>query len=268
MATFVAEQAWIDPRAELDDDVYVGPFCVIGPQVRIGRGSRLENNVTLSGKVEIGEFNRLYAGCVIGAEPQDLSYTGSATKVMLGDHNVIRECVTINRATEKEHGVTQLGSHNYLMACSHVAHDCVVGDHVIIANGTLLGGHVHVEDYASLSGSVAVHHYGTVGKYAFVGGQSRVFHDVPPFMLVDGHPARVRCINIVGLKRRGFSPETLHSLAEAHRLIYRAKVGLEHAREILSNNELINPPVAELLDFVEQQQQGKHGRSRERLRAA
>ena len=190
MAGYVADNVSIHPRAEIDDDVEVGPFCVIGPNVRIGRGTKLENNVTLMGHVTIGERNHLFPGVVIGGDPQDLSYRGSDTQVIIGDDNLIRECVTINRGTEKEDGITQVGSHNFFMACSHVAHDCKVGNFVVIANGTMLGGHVHVHDHASLSGAVAVHHYASIGSYSFVSGISRVLHDVPPFMLVEGHPAR------------------------------------------------------------------------------
>ncbi len=268
MATYVAEHASIHPRAEIDTDVEIGPFSVIGPNVRIGRGTRLENNVTLLGRVALGEHNHVFPGAVIGGEPQDISYRGSDTQVIIGDHNIIRECVTINRGTEKEDGVTTIGSHNFLMACSHVAHDCRLGNHIVIANGTLLGGHVHVHDHASLSGAVAVHHYASIGSFSFTGGCSRVLHDVPPFMLVEGHPARPRCINVVALKRNEFSPDVISSLAEAHRLLYRAKVGLDHAREILRGNEQLVPQVNELLGFIQSQQEGKHGRARERRRAA
>src|SRR6185436_7707162 len=135
-------------------------------------------------------------GVVIGGEPQDLSYRGSPTRVVVGHHNIIREGVTINRATEKEDGVTSVGDHNYFMACSHIAHDCKVGSHIIMANGTLLGGHVHVHDHAGTSGAVGVHHYATIGSYSFVAGLSRVLHDVPPFMLAEGQPSRPRCINV------------------------------------------------------------------------
>jgi UDP-N-acetylglucosamine acyltransferase len=220
------------------------------------------------GHVTIGQNNHIYPGVVIGGEPQDISYRGSDTQVVIGDSNCIREGVTINRATEKESGVTSVGNHNFFMACSHVAHDCRLGDHIIMANATLLGGHVHVHDYASISGGVGVHHYATIGSYSFVAGMSRVLHDVPPYMLVDGHPTRPRCINVVALKRKDFSQESIDSLAEAHRLLFRAKVGLEHAREILRGNNLVSPEVANLLSFVEQQQEGKHGRARERRRAA
>lgn len=267
MAAHVAESVIIDHRAELADDVEIGPFCVIGPHVRIGRGCRLENNVTITGHVTIGEHNHIFPGVVIGGEPQDLSYRGSDTQVIIGDHNTFREAVTINRATEKEDGITRVGSHNYLMACSHVAHDCKLGDHIIIANASLLGGHVHVHDYASLSGGVAVHHYATIGSYAFVAGLSRVLHDVPPYMLVDGHPARPRCVNLVALKRNSFTTEAISCLSEAHRLLYRAKVGLAHAREILAANDRLDPHVLRLLSFVETQQGGRHGRARERRRS-
>ncbi|MFP6657340.1 MAG: acyl-ACP--UDP-N-acetylglucosamine O-acyltransferase [Pirellulales bacterium] len=264
----ISNQAAIDPRAEIDDDVEIGPFCVVGPHVRIGRGTQLENNVTLMGDVTIGAFNHVYPGAVIGAEPQDVSYQGSPTKVKIGDYNIIREGVTINRATEKEKGVTSIGCHNYLMASCHVAHDCNLGDHIIIANSSLLGGHVCIEDYASLSGCVCVHHFATIGSYAFIGGLSRVIHDVPPFMLADGQPTRPRCINVVALKRNDFPSDVIAALAESHRLIYRAKVGLDHAREILRGNQQLVPQVNQLLAFVQTQQEGKHGRARERRRAA
>jgi UDP-N-acetylglucosamine acyltransferase len=179
---------------------------------------------------------------------------------------LIRENVTINRATEKEDGVTRVGSHNMLMAGSHVAHDCKLGDRVTIANGSMLGGHVHVESHAGISGGVAVHHYATIGAYSFVGGQSRIYHDVPRFMLVDGNPSKVRCINIVGLKRNGISPEGIDSLHEAHRLIYRAKMSTRHASEILEAHGHLTPEVRSLLEFIEAQQEGKHGRGREKLR--
>jgi len=268
MATYVADNVSIDPRAEIDDEVEIGPFCVIGPHVRIGRGTRLENNVTLMGHTFLGEFNHVYPNAVIGGEPQDVSYCGGDTKVVIGDHNIIRECVTINRGTEKEEGITSIGDHNFLMACSHAAHDCRLGNNIILTNGTLLGGHVHVHDHAILSGGVAVHHFATIGAYSFVAGLSCVRHDAPPYMLVEGYPARPRCINVVGLKRNNFSARVIECLGEAHRLLYRAKVGLDHARDILRANNQLVPEVNHLLNFVANQHQGKHGRGRECRRAA
>ncbi len=268
MPSYVAENATIDPRAQIDDEVEIGPYCVLGPKTRIGRGTRLENNVTVMGDVTIGCYNHIYPNAVLGGEPQDITYRGSDTKVVLGDHNIIRECVTINRASEKEEGVTAVGDNNFLMACCHVAHDCQLGSHIIIANGTLLAGHVHIHDYASLSGAVAVHQYVTIGSYSFVSGVSAVRHDVPPYMLVEGNPARPRCINAVGLKRNDFPSQIIQALAEAHKLLYRSKVGLENAWEILRANGQLVPQVNHLLSFVQGQHEGMHGRGRERRRAA
>jgi len=268
MSVTILQPAFVDPRAELADDVQIGPFSVIGPEVRIGRGTRIENNVTLTGRVTIGKENHIFPNVVIGAPPQDVSYRGSATQVLIGDHNQIREGVTINRATEKEEGITALGSHNFLMAYCHVAHDCRLGDHIIMANGSLLGGHVRVHDHASLSGAVAVHHYATIGSYAFVAGLSRVLHDIPPFMLAEGCPARPRCINVVALKRNNFTNDTIHCLAEAHRLLFRMKVGLDQSREILRSHDQLVPEVQLLLEFLEVSHSGKHGRAQDRRKAA
>jgi UDP-N-acetylglucosamine acyltransferase len=268
MATRIDPKASVDPSAKIADGVEIGPFCVVGPTAQIGTGTRLVNSVTISGHVIIGRDNVIYPNVVIGGEPQDISYTGSDTQVIIGDRNTIREGVTINRGSEKEDGITSIGDGNFLMACCHVAHDCKLGCHIIMANGALLGGHVHVDDYASISGAVAVHHYTTIGSYSFIGGLSRVLHDVPPFMLCEGAPARPRCINIVALKRHEFSSHVIDCLAEAHRLIYRAKVGVDPAREILRGNGQLVPQVNELLAFVEGQSIGRHGRSREARRAA
>jgi UDP-N-acetylglucosamine acyltransferase len=268
MATMIADTACVDPRAELADDVEVGPYCVVGPDVRIGRGTRLIGHVCIRGVAMIGEGNSIHPFAVIGGEPQDVSYRGTATRVEIGDNNVIREGVTINRGSEKEAGVTRLGSNNFLMGTAHIAHDCCLGDRITIANGTMLGGHVHVESFASLSGGVAVHHYATIGGYSFVGGQSRINHDVPRYMLVDGNPSRVRCINVVGLKRNGIDGEGIEALHEAHRLIYRAKMSARHATEILESHGHLTAEVRNLLEFIEAQQLGKHGRARERWRAS
>ena len=268
MATHIADHVVIDPEAKIADDVHIGPFSVIGPHVTVGRGTRLENNVTLMGRVTIGRYNHIYPGAVIGGEPQDLGYRGRETRVAVGDHNVIRESVTINCGSEKEDGITSVGSHCFLMACCHIGHDCSVGDYVVITNATLLGGHVHVHDHATVSGGVGVHHFVTIGGYSFVSGVSRVLQDVPPFMLVEGIPTRPRCINVVALKRNEFPSTVIQCLAEAHRLIYRSKVGLDHARELMRSNGQLVPQVNELLSFIQIQQEGKHGRGRERRRAA
>ncbi|QEG35018.1 acyl-ACP--UDP-N-acetylglucosamine O-acyltransferase [Bythopirellula goksoeyrii] len=268
MAITIAANAWIDPRAEVDKEVEIGPFCMIGPGAKIGRGTRLLNNVTVMGDVTIGRNNLIYPNVVLGAEPQDVSYTGGDTCVEIGEGNTFREGVTVNRGTEKEDGITRIGNKNFFMGNVHIAHDCKLGDHIIIANGSLLAGHVHVEDYASISGGCAIHHFVTVGKYSFLAGLSRALHDVPPYMLAEGIAAHPRCINIVALKRRDFSSDAINSLAAAHRLLYRSKVGLTHAREILRTNNQETPEVQHLLSFIDNQQEGKHGRGRELRRAA
>ena len=260
--------AAVDPQAKIAAGANIGPFCVIGPDAEIGRGTILHNNVTVMGKVTIGEHNVIYPNVVIGAEPQDLSFQGSVTQVIIGDRNVFREGVTINRGTEKEDGITSVGDDGFYMAGCHIAHDCRVGSRVVMANGSMLGGHVHIHDQVTISGMVGIHHFTTVGSYSFVGGLSRVLHDVPPFMLVEGIPARPRCVNVVALKRNDFPADHIKALAEAHRLIYRAKVGLEQARELMRGNDGLIPPVNHLLTFVQEQQEGRHGRSRDFRRAA
>lgn len=268
MAVSIHPTAMVDPAATLDHDVVIGPYCVVGAGAFVGRGTRLVSHVTLDGHVRLGEDNVLYPHAVIGAPPQDDSYRGSPTWVVIGDGNTFREHVTIHRATEKENGVTRVGSHNYLMVGSHVAHDCVLGSHIHIANGTVMGGHVHIHDHANISGLVAIHHYATIGTMCFIGGLSRITMDVPPFMLVEGNPSVVRCVNVVGLKRRGLSQLDIQSLAEAHRLLYRTKMGAGPARDILQSNGRMTEPVRALFTFIESQHQGRLGRSREKIRKA
>lgn len=268
MPTHIDPSAVVDLRAELADEVVVGPFCVIGPKVQIGRATRLLNNVTIMGRVTVGEENRIFPGAVLGGDPQDISYRGADTQLVVGDRNVIREGVTINRGTEKEEGWTTLGNDGYIMADCHIAHDCRVGSRVIMANATLLGGHVHVHDDASISGGVAIHHFATIGSFSFTGGLSRVLHDVPPYMLCDGNPSRPRCVNLVALKRNNFSTEMIEALGEAHRLLFRAKVSLDHARELLRSANMLIPAVNHLLAFMQEQHEGRNGRGRERRRAA
>jgi UDP-N-acetylglucosamine acyltransferase len=268
MATLIADTACVDPRAELAEDVEVGPYCVIGPEVTIGRGTRLIAHACIYGQTTLGEGNVVHPFAVIGGEPQDVSFRGSPTRVEIGDQNVIREGVTIHRGSEKEAGITRIGSRNLLMVNVHVAHDCLLDDQVIIANNALLGGHSHVESYVTISGGVGIHPFVTIGTYSYVGGLSRIVHDVPRFMIVDGNPSKVRCINVVGLRRQGISAEAIAALHEAHRLIYRARMTVTHAAEMLESHGHLCREVRDLLEFVEAQHMGKHGRARERWRKA
>jgi UDP-N-acetylglucosamine acyltransferase len=266
MATLIADTACVDPRAELDDDVEVGPYCVVGPEVSIGRGTRLVAHACILGRTTIGQDNVIHPFAVIGGEPQDVSYKGAPTRVEVGDRNVIREGVTIHRGSEKEEGLTRVGSDNLLMVNVHVAHDCVIEDRVVIANNTMLAGHGHVESFVTISGGVGVHPFVTFGESSYVGGLSRIYHDVPRYMIVDGNPSKVRCVNVVGLRRHGISAESITALHEAHRLIYRAKMSARHAAEMLESHGHMTPEVRTLLDFIQAQQEGKHGRARERWR--
>ena len=268
MAVLIAPSATVDPQAELGVDVVIGPYCVVGPHGKIGDGTRLECHVTIMGDVTLGCHNQIYPNVVLGGAPQDLSFRGSHTQVWIGDHNVIRENVTINSGSEKGSGVTTVGNHCYLMANSHVAHDCHIGNHVIITNSTQLGGHVHVHEHATISGLVGVHHFVTIGRFSFVGGLSRVQKDVPPFMLCEGSPARPRCVNVVALKRNHFPARVIKSLTESHRLLFRSRVGVDQARELLRGENHLLPQVTELLDFLERLDDGQHGRARDVRRAA
>jgi len=267
-APVVSKLASVSPKATIGDNVEIGPFCVVGPDVTIGAGTVLRNNVTICGKVTIGCDNVIFPSAVIGAEPQDVNYDGAPTEVIIGDRNVIRECVTINRATTKENHITSIGNDCFFMGCVHIAHDCVVGNHVKIANATLLGGHVHVSDHATISGNAGVHHFTSIGNFSFVTGVGRVIQDVPPYLLVEGNPSRPRCVNVVALKRNNFSNETIRKVNEAYRLIYRSRVGLENAREILRGKDFLCPEINHLLNFIQYQQGGKHGRGREQIRRA
>jgi UDP-N-acetylglucosamine acyltransferase len=269
MAINVSNLAQVDAGAELDDDVTIGPFCVIGPHVRIGSGTVLEGHVTVLGHTTIGRRNRLFSNAVIGGEPQDVSYHGSPTRLEIGDDNVFREGVTVNRGADKEDLVTRIGNRNLLMANCHVAHNCQIRDQTILVNGVLLGGHVHVHDGAIVSGNTVVHHYSTVGTLSFVSGGCRVSHDMPPYMLASGSERMlIHTVNLVGLQRRGISSEVIQVLKRAHRLLYREFKKVSLAREILRDELQGEWPreLENLLTFVEEQLQGKNGRGRERER--
>jgi acyl-[acyl-carrier-protein]--UDP-N-acetylglucosamine O-acyltransferase len=248
--------AIIDPEAEIGVDVTIGPYCVIGPAVVLGEGCWLQNHVTLCGPTKIGARNRFYAYCSIGQQSQDLKYAGEPTYLEIGHENVFREFVTVSRATGKGN-VTRIGNRGNFLAYSHIAHDCDVGDRVIFSNNATLGGHVVVEEYAVLGGLTAVHQFCRIGKHAITGGCTKVVQDVPPFMIVDGNPAEVRGVNLVGLERRGFSHDTIRALKEAYRILYRAKLNTKQALEELGRNGLAEiSEVNDLMKFIEVSQRG------------
>ena len=259
--------AIIDPKAQIGSNVEVGPYAYVGPGATIGDDCVIGHGSHVEGAVTMGRNNVLAPYVSLGTAPQDLKYHGQPTELVIGDDNVFREYVTVNIGTPTGSGVTRIGSRNYLMICSHVAHDCVLEDDVILVNSVLLGGHCHVETGAKLMGNTAVNPFVTVGKQAYVGGLTRVIQDAPPFMILEGNPARVRGVNEVGLSRAGYTPATIEELWEVYKAIYRTRK-LNRARiyDTVEGNGASSPEAVYLVGFLRRTQQGVHGRYRESLR--
>lgn len=267
----ISPLACVDARAVIGLDVEIGPFCVIGPHVRLGDGCKLDNQVTLTGHTEVGCNNRFFPGSVIGGEPQDIGYVDAPTRVEIGDNNIFREGVTVNRGAEKEDGVTRIGNNNFLMANSHVAHNCHVHNNAILCNGVLLGGHVHVQDWAIVSGNSVVHHFATVGTCAFLSGGCRCPTDLPPYMLAAGSDnPEVITVNLVGMRRRGIPEPTIQLVRQTQKLIFREHKKLEEVRNhfLQECQGTLPPELAHLLEFMELSARGKNGRAREVVRSA
>ena len=262
----------IHPDARLDPSVEVGPFCNVGPHVTIGAGTRLISHVAVMGRTTIGQGNTIFPMAVLGADPQDLKFHGEDSELVIGDRNEVRESVTIHKGTENGGNVTRIGDGNLVMAYVHIGHDCTVGDRCILANMVQLAGHIHVDDHANIGGATAIHHYVTIHKYAFIGGVSRIVHDVPPFMLVEGNPARVRGVNLVGLTRHKFTDDQKDTLKQAWRLLYRGNgdegaVGsMAEAITTLRADHGDDPHIQQLLAALEKASQGVHGRALEATR--
>lgn len=242
--------AVIDPSASLGTDVEVGPFAVIGADVRIGRGSRIGPHAVIRGPCELGEDNRIFQFASVGEEPQDKKYGGEATRLVMGDRNVVREAATIHRGTVQDKGETRIGNDNLIMAYAHVAHDCVIGDHVIMANAASLGGHVQIGDWAILGGFTIVHQFVRIGAHSFSAMGSITGKDIPPFVTVDGHPAVPRGINTEGLRRRQFSAESIAAIRRAYRLLYLSNLKLGEAVEQIRQLAKTYRELDCLADFV------------------
>lgn len=221
--------AVVDTGAELAADVTVGPYAVIGPHVRIGARTQIGAHCVIEGHTTLGEDNRIFQFASVGAAPQDKKYQGEPTRLEVGNGNTIREFCTLNTGTVQDAGVTRIGDDNWIMAYVHVAHDCVVGNHTIIANSTQLGGHVHLGDWVFLGGLSGVHQFVRVGAHAMTGFQTRLAQDLPPFVTAAGNPAQAQGINQEGLRRRGFSPERIAAVKQMHRLLYRKGLTLAAA---------------------------------------
>ncbi|MBI3930130.1 MAG: acyl-ACP--UDP-N-acetylglucosamine O-acyltransferase [Armatimonadetes bacterium] len=242
--------AIVDPGAELAEDVEIGPFCTVGANVKIKRGCRIHSSIVIDGWTEIGEENEIFPGAIIGVAPQDLRYNGERAFTRIGDRNVIREYVTIHRASDPE-GTTSIGSDNLIMAYTHVAHNCTLGNQIIIANSVGLAGHVEIQDQAVLGGMCGVHQFVRVGRLAMLGGMSKVHQDVPPFSMVDGQPARMYGMNIRGMQRRGVTKEARLGLKTCYRLILRSGLNLSQALDAIRRQVTPCEETEHLLRFLE-----------------
>ncbi len=246
--------AVIDPRSEIASDVEIGPYVVIDGPVKIKRGTRVMAHAVLTGWTEIGEDNEIHPGAVLGDAPQDMAYKGQETYLRIGDHNIIREHVQIHRGTAAG-SATVIGSHNFLMATSHVGHNCKLGDHVILANGALLGGYVVVGDHVFISGNCVVHQFVRIGDFALMRGLSATSRDVPPFAIIDWQHT-VRGVNVVGLKRAGFDEKRVRAIRHAFRILFRKGRNISLAVKEVKKTHGANTDVSALLEFIEASKRG------------
>ncbi|HAM51431.1 MAG TPA: acyl-[acyl-carrier-protein]--UDP-N-acetylglucosamine O-acyltransferase [Nitrospiraceae bacterium] len=256
MAKEIHPTAIIDSEAVIDKDVSIGPFCILKGKVSIKRGTTLVSNVMIEGKTEIGEGCMVYPFTSIGLPPQDLKYKNEETGVAIGNGNVIREYTTIHRASVSGDGLTVVGDHNFLMAYVHIAHDCKIGNHIIMSNVATLAGHVTVDDYAFIGGLVAVHQFTRIGVYAMVGGFSGIGQDIPPYTVASGARARLYGLNTVGLKRHGFSDSSIRALKKAYKIIFREKKALKDAIKKIRAELPDTEEIRNLIEFIEKNKRG------------
>jgi UDP-N-acetylglucosamine acyltransferase len=248
--------AIIDSKAELDANVEVGPYSIIRQNVSIGSGTVIGSHVSIEPYVTIGQDCHIFQYAAIGANPQSLKFKGEKTDVKIGRGTIIREFVTVHRGTEFGGGLTEVGEENFLMAYTHIAHDCITGKKVIFANNATLAGHIEVGDHATIGGLVAIHQFVRIGDYAYVGGKSAVVKDIPPYVIASGDRAKLHGLNSVGLKRYGFSQETLSSLKKAYRIIFRIGITLNEAIERVKAEVNQVPEVVNLIDFIKSSRRG------------
>ncbi len=246
--------ALIEEGARLAKDVRVGPYAVIGPHVEIGECTTIGAHAVITGHTRIGRHNRIFQFASLGEVPQDKKYAGEPTRLEIGDHNTIREFCTFNTGTAQDRGVTSVGSHNWVMAYVHIAHDCIVGDHIVLANNTTLAGHVEIGDHAILGGLTAVHQFCKIGAHVITGGGTIVYKDIPPYVTAAGQPAKPHGLNSEGLKRRGFTPESLATLKRAYKTLYRDGLTLQEA--LVQLDEMGAPEVDFLTSFLRRAERG------------
>jgi UDP-N-acetylglucosamine acyltransferase len=249
--------AVIDPSARVPASCTIGPYCIVGADVELGEGCELMSHVVIQGPAKIGANNRFFPFCSIGAEPQDITFKGEKTRLEMGDNNVIRECVTLNRGTVKGGGATRIGSHTLIMAYSHVGHDSVIGDHAMLVNGATLAGHVTVEEWAVVGALCPVHQFVRIGAHAYIGGGTTITQDVLPFSkCVQPREVRVYGANSVGLERRGFSQERIRRIQHAFRVLVNSKLNTTQALERLKSEGDQGEDVAMMIRFIEQSERG------------
>jgi UDP-N-acetylglucosamine acyltransferase len=244
-------KALVDPAANIADDVEIGAFSIIGPNVTIGSGSRIGPHVVVTGRTTIGKNTRIFQFASIGEEPQDKKYAGEDTELIIGDNNTIRELCTFSRGTIQGGGKTIIGNNNWIMACVHIAHDCILGDNIIMANNASLAGHVNVGDWAILSGYSLIHQFCDVGEHSFTSFASHVNQSIPPYVTVSGEKAKAKGVNTEGLKRRGYTPEQIKQVRRAYKLLYRSGLPLKEAREKLEEMAAEHEEVRPWIEFLE-----------------
>ena len=252
----IHKTAIIDAKAELDSGVEIGPYCIIGPQVKIAKNTKLASHVVIDGWTKIGEGCRIFQFASLGAIPQDLKYKGEESWVILGNNNTIREFVTIHRGTAQSGGKTIIGDNNLLMAYSHVAHDCKIGNQVILANTATLAGHIEIEDYAIVGGLVGIHQFLRLGCHCIIGGGSGVNQDIPPYMMANGQRAKLYGVNNIGLKRHNFSPEAVSNLKKAYHIIFRSGLTVKKSLDQVQAEIKNSPEVNHLISFIKNSERG------------
>jgi UDP-N-acetylglucosamine acyltransferase len=248
--------AIISPDAHLEEGVEIGPYAIIGSDVNIGKNTVIGPHTFIDDYTHIGEGNRIFQFCSIGAPPQDLKFGGEKTRVVIGNNNTIREFVTIHRSTTADIGVTQIGDNNMIMAYCHVAHNCKLGNYIVMANAATLAGHIHVEDFAIVGGLTAVHQFSRIGAHSIIGGASAVPKDIPPYMMASGNRVKLYGLNLIGLKRRKFSENTIKALKEAYRIIFRSDILLETALKKVEAEVEDFPEVRHLVNFIRESKRG------------
>jgi len=248
--TRIHATAIVDPRAELAPDVEVGPYSVIGPDVRIGAGTWVGPHVVVSGPTVIGERNRIYQFASIGADCQDKKYRGEPTRLEIGDDNIIREACTLHRGTVQDEGLTRIGHRNLLMVNTHVAHDVVIGNDITIANNAAIAGHVKIGDFVIVGGNSGIHQFCQIGAYAMLAGGTTLFKDVPAYVMASGNPAESRGMNFEGMKRKGWSSQTINDLRRAYKIVFRDGLTLEAAYPLLDELAETSPEVQLFIDSL------------------